>query len=164
MCVGLQVLPVFSALHLRRCSVAWSNRPCPCWEWRMKARSMPPQKSLLPLDTHMCQRLRQCVNPLPEQMTILPNHQPRNTKPLPGTSIFFVVNNHKALRPGAAPGISAYAPCDACEAFISKTGRARPLHFGTPVVSSCERRNCPRVAASKFATPDPLPSPPTAGA
>ena len=164
MCVGLQVLPVFSALHLRRCSVAWSNRPCPCWEWRMKARSMPAQNSLLPLDTHMCQRLRQCVNPLPEQMTILPNHQPRNTKPLPGTSIFFVVNNHKALRPGAAPGINAYAPCDACEAFISKTGRARPLHFGTPVVSSCERKSCPRVAASNFATPDPLPSPPTAGA
>ena len=24
--------------------------------------------------THWCQRLRQCVNPLPEQMTILPNH------------------------------------------------------------------------------------------
>ena len=24
------------------------------------------------LDTHMCQRLRQCVNPLPEQMTIRP--------------------------------------------------------------------------------------------
>ena len=39
-----------------------------------------------------------------------------------------------------------------------------PLHFGTPVVSSCERRNCPRVAASNFATPDPVPSPPTAGA
>ena len=99
----------------------------------MKARSMPAQNSLLPLDTHMCQRLRQCVNPLPEQMTILPNHQPKNTKPSPGTSIFFVVNNHKALRPGAAPGISAYVPCD-CEAFISKTGRARPLHLGTPVV------------------------------
>ena len=48
--------------------------------------------------TPMCQRLRQCANPLPEQMTILPNHQPRNTKP--GTSIFFVVNDHKALRPG----------------------------------------------------------------
>ena len=33
---------------------------------------MPAQNLLLPLDTHMCQRLRQCVNPLPEQMTILP--------------------------------------------------------------------------------------------
>ena len=49
MCGGFQVLPVFSALHLRRCSFAWSNRPCPCWEWRMKARSMPAQTSLLPL-------------------------------------------------------------------------------------------------------------------
>ena len=28
------------------------------------ARSMPAQNSLLPLDTHMCQRVRQCVNPL----------------------------------------------------------------------------------------------------
>ena len=92
-----------SALHLRRCSVAWSNRPCPCWEWRMKARSMPAQNSLLPVDTHMCQRLRQCVNPLPEQMTILPNHQPSYTAPLPGTSIFFVVKQPQSTPPWDGP-------------------------------------------------------------
>ena len=41
-------------------------------------------------------------------------------------------------------------------------GRHRPLHLGTPLVSSCARTYWPRVLALKSAMPEPLP--PTAGA
>ena len=47
--------------------------------------------------THCCHWIPICGKGC---MLILPNHQPRHTQPLLGTSNFFVVNNHKALRPG----------------------------------------------------------------
>ena len=71
----------------------------PMCQWLRQCTATPMCQRLRQCTaTPMCQRLHQCANPLPEQMTILPNHQPRNTKP--GTSIVFVVNDHKALRPG----------------------------------------------------------------